>query len=615
VQPQDRDRQAQSWGIRPSFWDTAGTYHTAPVQTVEAILETMGGVHGEPPAGLAHILRAGSAPAAVADAELCTEDGAIIDLAAGWPADLAPGYHTLRRKSDGETRPVIVSPDRCFLPDSLRAFGLAVQLHSLRSRRSWGMGDLADLRRLAAWAVRQGAAMLLLSPLHAPAPGVPQQASPYYPSSRQFRNPLYLRVEEVPGARRLGEVLEPLARAGRELNREHLIRRDPIFQLKMQALGVLYEAFGGDRRFTAYQEREGAALDRFATFCAISEEHGQHWPSWPAPLRHPDGAAVAAHRAAHATRVRFHAWLQWLLDLQLERAARAAPLLADLAVGVAPDGADAWIWQDVLAGGVRVGAPPDAFAPQGQDWGLPPFDPWKLRSAGYEPFIRTVRATFRHSGGIRVDHVMGLFRLYWIPPGAAATEGAYIRYPAEDLLAILALESQRAQAYVVGEDLGTVEPETREALFAHAVLSYRLLWFEDTFPPSYPRQALAAISTHDLPTVAGAWTGADLRLQRAAGLQPNETDQQRMTDRLRAVTGLPPEAPVQDVVVAAYAALAASPSQLVAATMEDALLVAERPNMPGTTTQWPNWSLALPKTLEQIKRDPQVARVMQALRR
>jgi 4-alpha-glucanotransferase len=313
--------------------------------------------------------------------------------------------------------------------------------------------------------------------------------------------------------------------------------------------------------------------------------------------------------------VRLHAWLQWLLDLQLERAARAAPLLADLAVGFAPDGADAWIWQDVLAGGVRVGAPPDAFAPQGQDWGLPPFDPWKLRAAGYEPFIRTVRATFRHSAGIRVDHVMGLFRLYWIPPGAAAPEGAYIRYPAEDLLAILALESQRAQAYVVGEDLGTVEPETRQALFEHAVLSYRLLWFEDSPPAHYPRQALAAVSTHDLPTIAGAWTGADLRLQRAAGLQPNDTDQQKMADRLRAVTGLPPQAPVADVVVAAYAALAASPSQLVAATMEDALLVEERPNMPGTTTQWPNWSLALPKTLEQIKRDPQVARLMQALRR
>jgi 4-alpha-glucanotransferase len=280
-----------------------------------------------------------------------------------------------------------------------------------------------------------------------------------------------------------------------------------------------------------------------------------------------------------------------------EAAGRPSLVINDLAIGVHPDGADAWAWQGQLAAGVSVGAPPDPFNAEGQDWGLPPFDPWRLRAAGYEPFVQTLRAAFRHAAGIRVDHVMGLFRLYWIAAGQGPADGAYVRYPAAELLDILALESRRAGAYVVGEDLGTVEDEVRDELRRRRVLSYKLLWFERGDPAHYPEQALAALTTHDLPTVGGVWSGADPlpevreRLQRLSGAD---------TDVLRA----------------AYQALAAAPCRLLAATLEDVTGMIERPNRPGTVDEHPNWSLRLPLTLEQLMRDERprsVARILARL--
>jgi 4-alpha-glucanotransferase len=307
---------------------------------------------------------------------------------------------------------------------------------------------------------------------------------------------------------------------------------------------------------------------------------------------------VARFARARAGRVRFHEWLQMELDHQLRNAAGQPPgVVNDLAIGVHPDGADAWAWQEQLAPGVSVGAPPDPFNAEGQDWGLPPFDPWRLRAAGYEPLVQTLRAAFRHAAGIRVDHVMGLFRLYWIPAGQGPAAGAYVRYPAAEMLDILALESVRADAYVVGEDLGTVEDAVRDELHRRRVLSYKLLWFEPGDPAQYPEQALAALTTHDLPTVHGVWSAADPlpevreRLQRLPGADA-------------------------DVLLAAYQALAAAPCRLLAATLEDVTGMAERPNRPGTVDEHPNWSLRLPLTLEQLMRDERprsVARILSRL--
>jgi 4-alpha-glucanotransferase len=324
---------------------------------------------------------------------------------------------------------------------------------------------------------------------------------------------------------------------------------------------------------------------------------------------------VATFAEAHARRVRFHQWLQWQLDVQLADAAREIRLMTDLPVGFHPDGADAWAWQDVLAREVSVGAPPDPFNVLGQDWGLPPFVPHKLRAAGYGPFIETIRAALRHAGGLRIDHIMGLFRLFWIPWGSKPARGAYVRYPAEELLAIVAVESHRAQAIIAGEDLGTVEDGVRAELEARRILSYRVFWFERDKPARYPRHSLAAITTHDLPTIAGVWSGADLAEARAVRIKISDEDARAMRERLAAIPGLPRGADTGEVIERAHALLAEAPSVLVTATLEDALAVTERPNIPGTTTERPNWSLALPAPLETIETHPQPRAVAAALTR
>jgi 4-alpha-glucanotransferase len=591
-----------AWGIADGYHDVGGRWVAAEPEAVERALAAMGADGAPPPAPIVFARR--GEPAEVGEpSELVTEDGAVLGPEA-WPStDLPLGYHTLRRLRDGAETRLVVSPRACHLPEDLQAWGWAVQLYAVRSRASWGMGDLADLRELARWSRRElGAGLLVVNPLHAPLPLLPQEPSPYYPSSRRFRNPLYLRVEEVPGAERLGERLAPLARAARALDGERLLQRDRVFELKMQAVEELFEAADpADSEFEAYRRREAPDLRDYATFCALSEHLGCPWQGWPAELRRPDSAAVEAFRAEHLRRVRFHEWLQWLLDRQLAAATAEIGLVQDLAIGVRGDGADAWMWQDVLPDGVTVGAPPDPFNTDGQDWGLPPFDPWRLRAAAYEPFVRTVRAAFRHGAGLRVDHVMGLFRLYWIPAGLGPAHGVYVRYPHRELLDLLALESHRGRAFVVGEDLGTVEEEVREELSRRRVLSTRLLWFEERPPGDYPRDSLAALTTHDLPTLAGVWEGSDSddglreRLRRQAGLEGGES--------------------AEEAAECAHRALAASPSRLLSATLEDALGVSERPNKPGTLTEWPNWSLALPATLEELERSPGAARLARTLAR
>jgi 4-alpha-glucanotransferase len=560
-----------------------------------------------PPAGGPLVHRRGQPlPAIGGPAELVLEDGTALHVDERLPGDLPLGYHEIRPVDGRPAVRLVIAPARCHLPEGLRAWAWAIQLYAIRSRESWGIGDLADLRRLADWSARTlGAGAVVLNPLHAALPLVPQEPSPYFPSSRRYRNPLYLRVEEVPGAAEAGLDVERLAAAGRALNAERRIDRDAVFRLKITALEALWaRVTDGDPGLAGYRAREGAGLSEFATFCALAERHRSGWRRWPVEHRHPASPAVARFAAEEVGRVAFHAWLQWLLDEQLGRAGRALRLVTDLAIGFDGEGADAWAWQDVLAPGVTVGAPPDEFALEGQDWGLPPFVPHRLRAAGYRPFIETVRAGFRHAGGMRVDHVMGLFRLFWVPGGTTARNGAYVRYPTEDLLAILALESERAGALVIGEDLGTVAPGVRERLFAERILSTRVLWFEPGPPAGYPGLSLAAVTTHDLPTVRGLWTGSDLREQEAVGISPNAAGMEALRARLRDLTGLPDDASPDAVALAVHRRLAEAPSILVAATLEDALGVAERPNLPGTTRdRRANWSLALPEPLEEIHGD------------
>ncbi|HEX2041228.1 MAG TPA: 4-alpha-glucanotransferase [Acidimicrobiales bacterium] len=601
------------------YSDAAGAWREPPASTLDAVLAALGAAGEQPPDESPVVTaRPGTVVAADRPTDLVLEDGTELALGAGQPlpADLPLGYHSLADPDDGSRRTLVLSPGACMLPANAPTWGWAVQLYAARSGSSWGIGDLSDLAMLARWSAAElGAGLLLVNPLHAAVPVLPQDASPYYPSSRRFRNPLYLDVEEVPGAGDLGTELEVPARAGRALDDGRRIDRDAVFNLKMPALARLWERFGGGVGFDEWRAEQGDALEAYATFCVLSEEHGRPWHSWPSGLRHPAGPDVAAFRSRHHRRVDFHCWLQWLLDVQLARASAEVPVVHDLAVGFDPGGADAWEWQDVLAHGMSVGAPPDEFNSRGQDWGLPPFDPWRLRAASYRPFVETVRSAFRHAGGLRLDHVMGLFRLFWVPHGATPADGTYVRYPAADLLDIVALESHRAGAYVVGEDLGTVEDEVRAELAARRILSYRLLWFEDRDPADWPERALAAVTTHDLPTVAGLWSGRDLQHQRDADMAPNEGGEAALREKLGRLCGLERDAPPEEAVIGAYAALSRAPSLLLAASLDDALAVEERPNMPGTVDEWPNWSIALPVPLERIRDDPRPAEIARLLRR
>ena len=599
-------------------FDTGPEYpwEEIPANTPAAILEGMGGPDANrvvPGREAVRVVRTGMAVPWAMPGQLVLEDGSQRPVGETLPADLPLGYHDFfPTTGDGRTR-VIVTPWRCIEPRGA-CWGWAVQLHSTRSRQSWGIGDLADLKRLAEWSTGLGAGMLLINPLGPPAPVVPQGASPYYPTTRRFRNPLYLRIEDVPGAERLGPQLTELAAEARRLNTLPRLDRDRVFHFKQQALQAIWRETVADHECIAFRREQGVSLERFATFCALAETFGPDWRAWPSEYSRPECAAVARFAAEHADEVDYHAWLQWLLDRQLTAASQVVPILQDLPIGMDPGGADAWEWQDLLAQDTVIGAPPDAFNATGQDWQLPPFAPARLRAAAYEPFIQTIRAVLRHAGGLRIDHVMGLFRLWWIPNGRHPQQGWYVRYPADDLLGIVALESHRAGAFVVGEDLGNVEPGVRQRLALRRMLSYRLLWFEALRPAEYPELSMASVTTHDLPTVAGLWSGADEAAQRSIGLTVGE-EMHGLRNHLRELLDVPSDATAVEVIERAYRCLAQAPSRIITATLEDAQAMTDRPNMPGTVQQWPNWSLALPQDIETMMEADLPRRIAAALKR
>ncbi len=583
--------------VEGKYRDALGQWKHVPAESLRAIHKALR--NERPDREPVRVIAAGQRLRIPEPADLLLESGSRESLGRSLPSDIPLGYHTLEYHRSGRRSALIVAPPRCYLPAGLRLAAWAVQLYAARSRRSWGLGDLGDLATFGSWARERGAGMLLVNPLHAATPTLPQQASPYSPTTRRFFNSLYVRIEDVPGARTL-ENLDAYVKAGKRLNAEPLIDRDAIFKLKMRALEALFKRFNGDQQFDAYVAASGPSLREYAIYCTLAEEFGGRWRKWPSRYRRPHSPEVRRYAAEHHERVRFHTWVQWLLDVQLQRASRALGVMQDLPIGIDPDGADAWAWQDELAEGISVGAPPDEFNTQGQNWGLPPFIPARLQQSGYRPFIETIRGTLRHAGGLRIDHVMGLFRLFWIPEGMPASEGAYVRNAARDLLGIVALESQRARAVIVGEDLGTVDEKAREQLKAAGVLSYRLLWFEKDDPADYPAQALAAVTTHDLPTVAGLWSGADLEAQRALHLNPNEEGTAEIAARLGRLTRSGRNTPLSELVRRTYVVLSRAPSAMVAATLEDAAVSEKRPNMPGTVSEWPNWSLPLPQPLEKI---------------
>jgi 4-alpha-glucanotransferase len=600
--------------VDEGYEDTGRHWHATSPETRRAIHACMGvpeGSAGPEPHDAVRVVHPGEPAPWPEPGDLHLEGGGVARVAQQLPPDLPWGYHEFRPSRRDARTLVIAAPRECLLP--ARTWGWAVQLYATRSRQSWGFGDLADLRDLAQWSAGLGAGVILVNPLGTAAPTLPQQASPYYPCSRRFLNPLYLRVEAVPQAAELGPELERLSAVGQALNADRRIDRDAVFRLKQAALERIFARFSADDEFDRFCADRGRPLEQFATYCALAAHFGGDWRVWPAEYRSPGHPAVGRFAREHAGEVRYHQWLQWLADRQLGFAAGVVPLVQDLPIGVDPGGADGWVWQDLLAGDCSVGAPPDAFNPLGQNWMLPPLVPHKLRAAAYEPVVQTLRALLRHAGGLRIDHVMGLFRLYWIPHGLGPAQGAYVRYRAEELLAILALESRRAGAFVVGEDLGTVEPEVRRHLAARRILSFRVLWFEDR-PHRYPELAMAAVTTHDLPTIAGLFTGEDLAAQRALGFDA-EHEMGRMRERFSRLIQAQRETTVEEAIESAHRLLAEAPSLVLVATLEDALAVPERPNMPGTTDQRPNWSLGLPGGLEALQAAELARRIARRLQR
>jgi 4-alpha-glucanotransferase len=608
------DELGIAWGYQDAF----GKRRSVSVPTFTAIRRA---ITAKPDGNIPktdddlRVIQTGKTMPLTEPSELVLEDGTIIRPTKATPKDLPMGYHRLRSLRHGTVTRLIVAPAQCYLPRSLKAWGWAIQLYALRSRKSWGMGDLDDLRDFSRWARQKlKTNFILVNPLATAIPILPQQTSPYYPSSRRFLNPLYLSVEKIPAAAAAKKSLAEIAHAGHALNGKRLIDRDAVYQLKMAALGKIWAKRREEPGFARYCQMEGKPLHDYAVFCTLAEHFNSGWRDWPEPFRQPGGAAVARFAAEHANRLQFHRWLQWNLSLQFKTAAGALPIFQDLSVGVDPAGADAWCWQDLLAPDISIGAPPDAFNHEGQDWGMQPFIPQRLRATFYEPFRQTLKAMLRLGGGLRIDHVMGLFRLFWIPRNRPASEGTYVHYPADEMLAILAIESHRAKAIIVGEDLGTVDPSARVKLRRRNVLSYRLFWFESSPPKKYPKKALAAVSTHDLFTVAGLWSGADLDSQKRLGLHPNEPATQQLLSKVHRRLRLKANASAKEAVYRIHQLLAKAPSKLITVTLDDALQVKERPNLPGTTNA-SNWSLALPVPLEKIKTDRLVCEIGNICRR
>jgi 4-alpha-glucanotransferase len=598
------------------------------------------------------------------------DGGTVARLDLPLPGDIPEGYHRLSVEVAGEPAQstLIVAPSKAYAPPWLkegkRLWGIACHLYSLRSENNWGIGDFTDLASLSRITADFGAAAVGVNPLHALFSPSPDHASPYSPSSRLFLNPLYIDVTREPEFQNSYEIraiaesegfIERLAKARDASYVDYPL----ISAIKLVMLEHMHDFFAerhppgakdDPRRadFDAFIKEGGEALRRFTLFQALNEHfEGAPWNQWPGAYRRPDSDGSGNFARANQRRLEFHAYLQWLAERQLAEAAEACAgagmevgLYMDLAVGVDPNGADAWCQPDAIVHNACFGAPPDAFNAQGQYWGMPPFHPHGLREKAYAPFIAMLRANMRHAGALRVDHVMGLMHFYWIPPGEKACQGAYVRYPFDDLLGILALESVRNRCLVIGEDLGTVPEGFRERMAKEGALSYRVMRFERHAdglfkrPGAYPALSLSTSATHDLSTIKGHWLGHDLELRRNLGFYETEEEKRADEDSLRRELdlliaalkdqGLVPESfpdgkageeeTVRRLVVAVERFLARSPSQLLKVNLDDLLVEADPLNLPGTVGEYPNWRRKNSIPLEALGDDPFVNEVIRAVK-
>jgi glycogen operon protein len=561
------------------------------------------------------------------------------------PADLPQGYHVLRIDSSQSTCRLIVCPAQCWLPQSgeneTRLWGVAAQLYSIRSRANWGIGDFTDLYDLMRGAVDRGVDIVGVNPLHALFPDDPERASPYSPSSRVLLNPLYLDVTAIEGFR---DVPESRALLEQPEFREKLsscqaadlVQYSAVAELKLPLLQLLFTHAARDRssgewrEFEAFRAEQGEALRLGCLFQALREHFARldrskaDWREWPPEFQDPGSTSVVAFAGANENETTFLAWLQWQADRQLARATAADPrmrvgLYRDLAVGTDPTGAECWSNQALTLSGVHIGAPPDLFQKHGQDWGLAPYHPRKLQEEGYEPFVALLRANMRHAGALRLDHAMSLERLYWIADGALPRDGAYVRYPVNDLVAIVALESQRNRCIVVGEDLGTVRPEFREQMRDAGILSYRVLSFERDkdggFLPAqaYPRLALAVAGNHDLPTLRGWWEGRDIALNARVKatkdspavekeLKERDVDRARLLEALGRGGAAVDSVTAREVIGLVHAFLQKTPCLLAMAQLDDLEGEPEPANLPGTSDEYPNWRRRLGRARDPHER-------------
>jgi len=572
----DLETAAQRWGIEPGYHDVFGKWHPAAAETLKALVDALS--HGR------------AAPRPVPDV----------------PA---------------------VAPIRAWQSDGKRHWVVAVQLYGLRSARNWGIGDFTDLMHLIGIAAAHGAAGIGLNPLHALFPDRPEQTSPYAPNSRLFLNPLYIDVAAIP------EFSGRPALAA--LRKGELVDYPGVARVKMTALRETYERFRDGaapaRRadFEAFRTERGEALLRFACFEVLRRRH-EHtpWSEWPAPWRTPSRADLERFRAENVAAVEFEEFLQWVADRQLadcQAAAKAAGmafgLYIDVAVGIDRHGADAWARQDSVLSTISIGAPPDEFNPGGQDWGLAPFNPDAVSDDDFAPMRQLLAGAMRHAGAIRLDHVLGLKRVFMIPRGMRSAEGAYVRFPFEQMLQVVAEESVRYRCSVIGEDLGTVPEGFRDTMAKWGVWTYRVMLFEregdDAHfkpPEAYPDAALATFNTHDLPSFRGWLESHDLRTKRGLGLDPGETDDGRRwaQQKLRELLVQRGQGYAPDDLASVAACLGASPSRLVAIALDDIVGAVEQPNIPGTMDEHPNWRRKLPVALEDLANHDGFARVGEA---
>lgn len=568
------------------------------------------------------------------------------------PVDLPLGWHVLHAESDDRQAQtsLVMTPARLD-PDSIagdRQWGFMAQVYATRSRESWGIGDLHDLATLASWSGSElGAGFVLINPLHAATPVSPIENSPYLPVTRRFTNPIYLHAEDIP---EFGELkkkqharLEESAAPLKAMNlTADLLDRDAVWAVKSAAFAEVFElGLSKQRRaeFEAYCSAQGVGLRDFATWCAMSEVLGNDPSAWSSDYARPDSPAVAVFRKDNSALVEFHMWMQWQMDQQLaatQKAARDAGMpigiMADLAVGVHPSGADSWALQDVLARGVSVGAPPDMYNQMGQDWSQPPWRPDALAEAGYLPYRDLLRTILRHAGGLRIDHVLGLFRLWWVPAGMGARNGTFVRFDHDAMIGILCLEAQRAGAIVVGEDLGTVEPWVRDVLAARGILGTVISWFERTDGVITPlnewrRDILASVTVHDLPPTAGFLRDEHVRIRETLDLLTTDPadeyanarrDREQWAQLLRDAgflavdTDLDSDSGLDAMAIALHRAVGSTKTRLVGVGLPDVVGDRRAQNQPGTYLEYPNWRVPMtdsagrPVLLEDVMAGPEL---------